>query len=609
MVAHERAGPMLESGGGNTSSSQVQSIVQFSQPILERLLHIYKDIPSLGNFQDDRNFDSESSWLSYMSSSSSQALSPSINHDLSYPISNYYISSSHNTYLSGNQLYGEASTDSYRNVLERGCRCLEIDVWDGDDTSSSSSDAEEGTQSSGKHARRRAHSKQSRWHKFKSRMRSRSRSTEGRSSRTDAQQPAEDRLPSPWRAAPSRKLSPARAEPRVLHGYTLTKQISFRSVCHAIRDSAFKATSLPIIVSLEVHAGLGQQEVMVDIMKACWEGHLVDITGQSESEISALPSPESLRNKILIKVKWTPNTQTGESNDPLDHVETNDSDQGFPEGSPEKARKASKILAALSQLGVYTRAYTFKQFDQPEASLPTHVFSLSEDKVQDMHADSEHGPQLFNHNRNFLMRVFPSGRRINSSNVEPTFLWRQGAQMVALNWQRLDRGMMLNEGMFAGAEGWVLKPEGYRGTHKTSADSKNRQNTPQGPMRQTLDLEITVLAAQNLPLPIEKELSHRAHLKPYVTFQLHVDTCGPPGHQKGNPTRRSDEDEENEEKKLKRRTRTARSTDPEFGDETLRWSSVPGVVEQLSFLRYVFVVFVCVMRFRTFSAANRLAGS
>ena len=49
--------------------------------------------------------------------------------------------------------------------------------------------------------------------------------------------PAPDELkrPTPWRSASS--LS--RAEPRVLHGHTLTKEVSFREVCQSIGNAAF----------------------------------------------------------------------------------------------------------------------------------------------------------------------------------------------------------------------------------------------------------------------------------------------------------------------------------------------------------------------------------
>lgn len=212
--------------------------------------------------------------------------------DTSHPLSHYFISSSHNTYLSGNQLWSKSSTDSYKDVLKRGCRCIEIDVWDGG--SPSSSEAEDnGKDRDGEVGKLTG--------MLKNKLgRLRSRSNPDKRAETVGS-PSADlvNMPTPWRT-PS-----GRSEPLVYHGYTVTSEIPFRKVCEVVRDYAFRSTDLPLIVSLEVHCSRAQQEIMVELMNDYW-GQFLQRMPKDFSDSTALPALEEMRSKILIKVKYTP---------------------------------------------------------------------------------------------------------------------------------------------------------------------------------------------------------------------------------------------------------------------------------------------------------------
>ncbi|KAJ5710853.1 hypothetical protein N7488_005009 [Penicillium malachiteum] len=488
----------------------------------------------------------------YMRDPASCAQGPAKELDTSAPISDYFVSSSHNTYLTGNQLYSDAAASAYTSVLLQGCRSVEIDVWDGEpidpnetEDSSESSDAE----AEGKKSTLKSRIKDTIKSKFDSEEKA-------------AKVKLEDALHRKSKSSDAitgdqGKEAPVLGEPRVLHGHTLTKGTKFRDICYAIRDSAFVNSDLPVIISFEVHACLEQQQQMVDIINEAWKGLLVEVPSGVDAD--KLPTLAQLQRKILIKTKSMPLTPSDEISEAVEEIEGSGDAQ-------QKPAKPSKVLEALAKLAVYTRAYHFSNFEQPEAKVPGHVFSLSERSAREAH--EKYRDALFAHNRCAMMRIYPYALRVTSSNLDPTFHWRRGAQLVALNWQNVDKGMMLNHGMFDGTQGWELKPNGYRSS-EAPADSILRTSS--------IDLTIEVLAGQDLPLPPNHT---EKGFRPYIVCQLHVEEPEGPV-----AADRDDASSDTEKSSYRRRTKISTGRNPDFAQKLI-FPTVEGVVEELSFVRF-----------------------
>jgi phosphatidylinositol phospholipase C delta len=425
---------------------------------------------------------------------------------LNRPLNEYFISCSHNTYLLGRQVAGESSTEAYITALQKGCRCIEIDCWDGSD-----------------------------------------------------------------------------GKPVVVHGRTLTSSISFHDTIKVVNKYAFVESKYPLILSLEVHCTADQQALMVKTM--CEEFGDKLVLQPLDFNSQTLPSPEELKNRILIKVKaaseeldaraltnelstrrrersfsspWSrpiqlndtvipnsplipsppsmsppehsamfwasPRTSTTSTNNtvPTSALVSSADDSDSPQVTAAEERKKSKktkttsITRLLGDLGVYTKGYKFSDFTSSEAQTYNHIFSVNERAFEKMTKPGSREKHLLEaHNMRCLMRVYPHAFRINSSNFDPLKFWRRGVQMAALNWQTYDLGQQLNEAMFASGNdrtGYVLKP----------ADLRLEQTPTQGHSKapkKEVKFAVKIISAQQLPRP--RGLAQDANINPYVEFEMY----------------------------------------------------------------------------------------
>ncbi|KAM7405470.1 hypothetical protein PAMP_012729 [Pampus punctatissimus] len=466
-----------------------------------------------------------------------------VNQDMSQPLCNYFIASSHNTYLMGDQLMSQSRVDMYAWVLQAGCRCVEVDCWDGQD-----------------------------------------------------------------------------GEPIVHHGYTLTSKILFKDVIETINKYAFVKNDYPVILSIENHCSVPQQKKMAQYLIEIL-GDKLDVSNIKAGDSGQLPSPETLKGKILVKGKKLPpnideNAEEGDvsDEDSADEMEddcklmngdtsanrkqvenmakkkldnlmkeskirdredpdsftiaalppagkpadktgtkvkgddgTDTADEANPSSnkrtgrsfmgsfskrkvclqmalskSKSRKKKTMKLSRALSDLVKYTRSVGLYDIDA-QASCSWQVSSLSETKA---HQVMQQKATAFIHfNQRQLSRIYPSSYRVDSSNFNPQPFWNAGCQLVALNYQSEGRVLQLNRAKFYsnGNCGYIVKPA----CMCEGPFHPNLEDPLPGQMKKQLVLKI--ISGQQLPKPKDSMLGDRGEIiDPFVEVEiigLPVDCC------------------------------------------------------------------------------------